>query len=356
VLTLRLTPGPGWRSAARDLSTASAALGAYLARTAEQVNALPGVASTVFASAGPLAPFGPGFGGVAVKGLVPPAERNVNVLVVSPHYFATMRTPVVDGRELVDTDTATSDLVVVVNQALQRRFAAGRSLIDATLLVDGRNVRIVGVARDMPGNTLRDEIPPLMYMAVTQIGRLGVMSAQMSMMVRTTGVSPASLANDVRRRIWTLDSNAIVADVTTLEDRVGASLRTERQSAVVFTSLAVIALIIAAIGVYGVATYSMAQRTKELGIRIAMGATRRDIATIVLRHAVLPALAGMAMGVPVAAASTRLLGSLLYGVTPLDVGSFAAAGGVLSLAALAATIAPTRRVLRLDPLEALRTE
>ncbi len=356
VLTLRLSPGQGWRGAARDLSTASATLAAYLARTAEQVDTLPGVASTVFASAGPLAPFGPGFGGVAVQGLVPPADQNVNVLVVSPHYFGTMRTPIVEGRELADTDTATSGLVVVVNQALQRRFAAGRSLIDATLRVDGHDVTIVGVARDVPGNTLRDEIPPLMYMGVAQIGRLGVMSAQMSMMVRTTGVSPASLANDVRRRIWAVDGNAIVADVTTLDDRVGASLRTERQSAVVFTSLAVIALIIAAIGVYGVATCAMAQRTKELGIRIAMGATRRDIAAIVLRHAVLPALVGMAMGVPAAAASTRLLGSLLYGVTPLDASSFAAAGAVLAIAAVLATIAPTRRVWRLDPLRALKTE
>jgi hypothetical protein len=189
----------------------------------------------VFASAGPLAPFGPGFEGVAVQGLVPPADQNVNVLVVSPHLLRDDAHSNRRRRELTDTDTATSGLVVVVNQALQRRFAAGRSLIDATLRVDGQDVTIVGVARDMPGNTLRDEIPPLMYMAVAQIGRLGVMSAQMSMMVRTTGVSPASLANDVRRRIWAVDSNAIVADVTTLDDRVGASLRTERQSAVVFT-------------------------------------------------------------------------------------------------------------------------
>ena len=121
-----------------------------------------------------------------------------------------------------------------------------------------------------------------------------------------------------------------------------------------FAALALIALVIAAIGVYGVATYAVAQRTKELGIRITLGASRRTIVGLVLRHAVTPALIGI--GIPVAAASMRLLASMLYGVSALDAGSFAAAAAVLAIAALVATIAPTRRVLRLDPLVALRSD
>jgi ABC-type antimicrobial peptide transport system permease subunit len=142
----------------------------------------------------------------------------------------------------------------------------------------------------------------------------------------------------------------------TLGDRVTASLRTERQSAAIFSGLAAIALLIAAFGVYGVATYAVVQRTKEMGIRVALGADQRDLMKVIGRHAILPVLGGIGLGILVAVGATRLLASMLYGVTALDAVSFIAAAGALAVAAMAATIAPACRVLRLDPLEALRTE
>jgi predicted permease len=356
VLTLRLTPGAAWRGGARDAAAASGALNTYLDSVRERVNAVPGIIAVALASTGPLAPFGPGFTGVSVKGLPPVANQSVSVLSVTSRYFETMRTPLVEGREFGRNDTASSEPVVIVNQALQRRFAAGRSLVDARLVVDNRELTIAGVANDTPGTTLRDDVAPLMYVPVSQLGRLGVMTAQMTMMVRTNGVQPAGLANDIRRSIWAFDANAVLADVTTMEDRIGTSLRTERQSAVIFTALAIIALLIAAMGVYGVATYVIAQRTKELGIRIALGAERGNIVWLVVRQTALPALTGVALGVPVAMASTRLLESILYGITALDGRSFAIAAALLAMAAVAAIVAPTRRVLRLDPVEALRAE
>jgi ABC-type antimicrobial peptide transport system permease subunit len=246
--------------------------------------------------------------------------------------------------------------VIVVNEAFQRQFAAGRSLVGAQVLTDNRLLNVVGVSHDVPGSTLRDDIRPAMYVPLAQSAVTNMLSAQMTMVVRTLGVPPATIAPGVRSAIWALDRNAVLADITTLDDRVATSLRTERQTAIVFTALAIIALVIAAIGVYGVATYAVAQRTKELGIRITLGASRRDIVELVLRQAVTPALVGIGLGIPVAAASTRLLASMLYGVTALDARSFAAAAAVLAIAALAATIAPTRRVLKLDPLAALRAD
>jgi predicted permease len=356
VLTLRLSPGPGWRAGAADAPTAAAALATYLGRLSERMSTVPGASSVAFASAGPLAPSGPGFSGVTVKGLPAPAHQDVSVLSVTPHYFDTLRTPLVGGREFTESDTSASEPVVIVNQALQRRFAAGRSLVDATLLINNHELTIVGVASDMPGNTLRDEIQPVMYVPVSQLGRLGVMTAQMTMMVRAQGVRAAGIANGVRRSIWAFDSSAVVADVTTLEDRVDTSLRTERQSAVILSTLALIALLIAAIGVYGVATYAVTQRTRELGIRVALGAEQRDIVRLVLGQSVLPTIAGILAGVPLAFGGAQLLTSMLYGVDALDVPSFLGAAATLTLVAVTATITPTRRVLRLDPVEALRSE
>jgi len=356
VLTLRLSPGPAWRGTARDMAATSDALNTYLNQVVERVSAAPRAISVALASAGPLAPSGPGFSGVTVKGLPGPTNQNVSVRSVTAHYFETLRTAIVEGREFLESDTSTATPVVIVNQALQRRFAPGRSLVDARLVVNNRELTIIGVANDTPGNTLRDEIEPLMYVPVSQLGQLGVMNAQMTMLVRTNGVQPAALANDVRRSIWAFDSNAVLADVTTLEDRIGTSLRTERQSAVIFTALAIIALLVATIGVYGVATYVIAQRTKELGIRIALGAERSNIVWLVVRQTALPALTGVVVGIPMAIASTQLLDSILYGITALDVRSFAAAAALLTTAAITAIVAPTRRMLRLDPVEALRSE
>jgi putative ABC transport system permease protein len=173
--------------------------------------------------------------------------------------------------------------------------------------------------------------------------------------IRTSG-EPATALPAIRRAIWSADPNAIIAGVAPLEDRVAESLRAERQSAVVFTALAAIALLIAAIGVYGVGTYTVAQRTKELGLRIALGADRRDIVRLVAWQTLMPTVAGLSAGTLVAIGATRLLGSLLYGVTALDARSFATAAAVLTVAALLATVAPVRRVLRLDPLHALKVE
>jgi putative ABC transport system permease protein len=317
---------------------------------------VPGITSVSFSTLPPLAGAGAGFGGLTVEGLVPPRDRNASVVFVTPGYFETLHTPIVAGRNLLDTDTATSRAVVVVNEAFQRRFAAGVSVLNRRIMADDLSMTIVGIARDVVPKTLRDQTEPLIFVPLVQSARTSIFSPILTLAVRTTGARAPEAIADVRRAIWSVEPSAVIADVITLDDRVAESLRTERQSAAIFSGLAAIALLIAAFGVYGVATYAVVQRTRELGIRAALGADQRDLMRVIGRHAIVPVLGGIGLGIVVAIGATRMLASLLYGVTALDAGSFLAAAGVLTIAAMVATIAPTCRLLRLDPLKALRTE
>jgi putative ABC transport system permease protein len=167
---------------------------------------------------------------------------------------------------------------------------------------------------------------------------------------------PGAIAPLIRRTIWSLDPAIVIDGLATMEERIAASVRAERQSAIVFSALAGMALAIAAIGVYGVGAYAAVQRTREIGIRMALGAARRDVRRLVHAQTIPPMLAGLAFGLAGAWATTRLLESHLYGVTPLDPVAFSAAAIVLLGVALLAGHLPARRAMKVDPLSALRTE
>jgi predicted permease len=355
VLTLRLTPQLPHIESARDFPAAAAALTRYSDELIGRLTTIPGVTAAGMVTTAPLTPYGAGFGGISVDGQPAPRDALAWVSFVTPAYFGTLRMSIDEGRAFAGTDTADSDPVVIVNDTFRRRFAPSGRIIERTLTSDRRSMRVVGVVHDVVARTLRDEVEPMIFFPLAQMGRTAFFNSQLTVAIRTSG-EPATALPAIRRAIWSADPNAIIAGVAPLEDRVAESLRAERQSAVVFTALAAIALLIAAIGVYGVGTYTVAQRTKELGLRIALGADRRDIVRLVAWQTLMPTVAGLSAGTLVAIGATRLLGSLLYGVTALDARSFATAAAVLTVAALLATVAPVRRVLRLDPLHALKVE
>jgi ABC-type antimicrobial peptide transport system permease subunit len=160
----------------------------------------------------------------------------------------------------------------------------------------------------------------------------------------------------VRRQIWAVDRNIVIDELSSMDERIAASIRSERRSAWLFALFAMAALAIATIGVYGVAAYSMTQRTKEIGIRMALGAGRADVSKLVILQTLVSILVGIAIGLTGALTATRLIASRLYGVTPLDPATFLGAALVLVSIALAAGYIPARRAMTIDPLVALRTE
>jgi putative ABC transport system permease protein len=360
VLTLRLSMTPNRLRPATDIGAASAIIDRLAAEVRNNIGAVAGVRSVGLVTMAPLTFGGAGFNGISIEGVASPSGPDnsfVSAPFVTPAYFDTMRTPLIEGRDFRDGDAADTELVAIVNEAFQRHFAPHRrSLLGAHILVDRRSLTVVGVVHDVSGSTLRDPVAPVLFLPLSQMAVSHIYYGLMSVMVRTNGVPPGRIAEDVRRAIWRVDPAAVIADVMPMENRVAAAMQTERQSAAIFTALAMVALLIAAIGVYGVGSYAVAQRTKEFGIRIALGAGRREVLRLVTAQMLGPTLLGMAVGIPVAAAATRLLAALLYGVTPLDLTSFSLAATVLAMAALAATIAPVRRVLRVDPLDALRVD
>jgi putative ABC transport system permease protein len=169
-------------------------------------------------------------------------------------------------------------------------------------------------------------------------------------------VSRGAKLREVQDLIWAINLNIVISEIATMDQRVARTIRTERDSALLFGLFAVAALVIAAVGVYGVAAYAIAQRTKEIGIRIALGAVRRDVLRLVVPQTLAPAVIGIVMGGAGASIATRLVASMVYGVTPLDPATFAVAGLVLISVALTAAWLPARRATRMDPLVALRSQ
>jgi putative ABC transport system permease protein len=213
---------------------------------------------------------------------------------------------------------------------------------------------VVGVTRDVPDRSLREAPGPLLMAPLAQMPGVHISWASLTFVLRTAEADPLRVAPDVRRTIWAVNPNIVIAETTTMRARLAAGMRGERDSAILFGLLAVAAVLMAAIGVYGIAAYTIAQRTKEIGIRVALGADAADVRRLVLTQTLWPTLLGIAAGVLAAAVLTRFVAAMLYGVAPLDFVAFAIGAVLLVSVALAATLIPTHRAIRIDPLVALR--
>jgi len=321
----------------------------------ERLRTLPGVRGAAISSgvpfgAGtysrtPTAPVGPSM-------LPPGASIPIDWRTVSPDYFRTMQIPLVRGRFFTDADTATAPPVMIVSEdTVKRLWGKGDPLGRQLRIVgSGKVYTVIGVVGNALTSALNEEPVPAMYYSAAT-----VLWPTMDIVVRTAG-EPLAMLPAVRQRVRELDPELPVSTVRSMEQWISISAAQPRLNAVLVAVFACVALLIAAIGVYGVLAYSVEQRTREIGLRMAMGAQRGNVLRLVVREGMLVALAGIGVGLAGALAVSRVLASLLYGVPERDPATFASVAAALAVVALAACAAPAYRASKVDPMVALRFE
>ena len=295
---------------------------------------------------------------VVVEGapVVALAERpSVGVRVVTPGYFQTMSIPILKGRTFNAQDRENTPNVIVVNEALASRFWPNEDAIGKRLSIEedpGKQVwrEIVGVAGNVKHKALETDVMPEAYFPYQQFpGNF------MNLVVHTTS-DPVSMVPAIRNQVSSIDKDQPVSDVMTMEQRLAKSVASSRFVMLLLGSFSVLALGLAAIGIYGVMAYLVTQRTQEIGVRMALGAQRRDVLRLVVGKGMALAIVGTTIGVVASLAFTRLMRSLLFEVTPTDWLTFVIASTVLLGVALLACYIPARRATKVDPLIALRYE
>jgi len=272
---------------------------------------------------------------------------------ISPGYFDTMRIPLLRGRTFTDGDVRTSQLVMVVSQSTALKFFGDADPIGRALRPSAKPelaYTIVGVVGDVRDQALNQETPTLYY-SIPQRGSWPLMDV----VVRTDG-SPEAWLPAIRQRIHDLDAGLALANVNTMDQWLSNSAAQPRLNTVLLATFAVVALVIAAIGIYGVLAYSVNQRRREIGLRMALGATPRSVLELVVGQGMKVALVGVGIGLAGGLALGRALSSLVFGVPVHDPATFGLVGVVLTGVALAACIIPARRAARVDPMVALREE
>ena len=347
LLTARI-PMAGGRNATPERRVA------FIQQVMERVSTLPGVQSAAGVTFLPLTGLGAGTA-FAVDGRpAPPTERRPMGLLrsVTPGYFQTMGIPLVAGRVFTEADVKSAPPVILVNQTLARRFWPQGNPIGGRLVVDtdSRTAEIVGVVGDLKPDRIEGEDWPTIYDPYAQAP-----VTIMNLIVRTSR-PPLSLASSVEKEVHRLDPEQAVASVRLMDTVVNEAFAGARFNTVLLGIFAVIAFTLAAVGIYGVVAYDVTQRIHELGIRLALGAQRRDVLRMVVGQVAALAVIGIGLGLAAASALTRLMATMLFGVKPTDAYTFAAISVLLGAVALAASYLPSRRAMALDPLTALRHE
>jgi len=279
--------------------------------------------------------------------------REQTFIAVSPGYFETLGATLLSGRDFTGRDRAGSPLVAIVNETFATRHVAGSEPLRMRLSTpDYGDIEIVGVVKDMVGNDLRGSPPPTVYLSWFQIAATAQTFS--TLQVRASGSIP-ELSEAIRQELRPGMSGTAV-EIRPLAAQIAGATVTERLMTTLTTGLGVLALVLASIGLYGVLAYSAAVRRKEIGIRLALGASRRAVFVLVLGQGAWVAAAGIVFGIAGAVALTRYLEGLLFGLTPLDVRTFAAVAAGFAAIALVASYIPAWRAARVDPLTSLRYE
>jgi len=325
---------------------------ALTAQLLERVQSLPGVKD---ASMTRFAPISGGSGTnlsfrVNRDGASPILAREVWVNNVGPRYFATLGVPVISGREFNDRDTASSAPVVILNQTFAERYFGKGSPIGKIIHLQDTPMEVVGLVRDSKYSEIRETVEPTVYRAIYQQFNVPV-----QLLIRTER-SPETIAAAVRAEAQSVIGPTVSVRERTLKGSIEATIVQERLMTRLATLFGGLALVLAVIGLYGVISNSVSRRSKELGIRIALGFDRRGAVKLVLREVFRLVGAGIVVGLPLAILLTRYLEKLLYGLTPDDPLNILTAVGALLLSALAAAFIPARRASRVDPVLALRNE
>ncbi len=335
-----------------------------MGRIAEEVSHSPGVRSVALAT--PI-PMGRGITSNGVMAEGKPrmsAEFLVQSIlnIVTPDYFRTMGIPILRGRALLPADRRGSQKVVVVNETLAESLYPGQDPIGRKLdccesLPDGSPDYkvIVGVARDLHSFGLASKVEPEFYLPAAQVPDIAWNWIQRTfyLVARSEG-EPEALIPAIRRIVASIDPDIPVYQVSSMEQRMAGSLATARFNTLLLTLLGVIGLILSVVGIYGVIAYFVTQRTAEIGVRMALGATPRHVVLLVLRQAAIPVVAGVVLGLAASAAATRVLSAYLVGVEPTDPLTLATVVAVLAGAALLASLVPARRAASVPPTQALQ--
>jgi putative ABC transport system permease protein len=349
VLTLRVTlPYLKYQEDGQVVAFYQEALG--------RLRTLPGVSSASAISALPFADLGSATD-FTIEGRPAPAPGDFNstdVRVVDEDFFRTMKIPVVSGRTFNRQEGAEDRSVAVINEAMARMHFAGENplgkRIFVTMKADPYPTEIIGVVGDAKYKTLDGEMRPMVYWTPPQL------PGRSMMILLRTSVDPESLAPAARREILAIDKDQPVADVRTMEGWLAESMARTRFGTLLLAAFAGLALTLAAIGIYGVMSHSVAQRQSEIGVRMALGARARDVLALVIRQGIALVFIGVVLGLLGALALTRVLSSLLYGVSATDPLTFAAIAMLLLGVSWIACYIPARRAARVDPLNAIRYE
>jgi putative ABC transport system permease protein len=321
-----------------------------------RVQTLPGVQSAAIASNLPLTYDGDSIL-IATEGRADPPpdqRRDVVTRVVGPRYFETMGIALVAGREFTEKDKEDSPWGVVISEMTARYFwpgenPIGKRLKPGTSASTSRWREVIGVAEDVRQNDFVAEPKLQMYLTYEQADWF----APNALVVRTS-VDPLSLGPAVRRTVWEIDKDQPVSDIRSMEDIVSEAVARQRFSMLLLGIFASLALFLAAVGIYGVMSYSVAQRTREIGIRMALGAQRSDVLKMTIRHGLQLVFVGVVIGLAAAFVLTRVMSSLLFGVSATDPITFVAIPLLLMSVALLASYIPALRSMKIDPMVALR--
>jgi putative ABC transport system permease protein len=346
LLTVQLTPGV--------VRFGSPAAGVELdRRLIERMSAIPGVAAVTTASSLPLER-GPNF----IFGLEGEPPENINYVelrAVGPDYHSTLGIPLRAGRSLTASDAAGAVPVIVVNEALAKLLGGPQNALGKRLII-GRGTpgasaprEIVGIVSNVADGRPGTRLFPTLYIPRTQFGGGNVI-----VLIRTTG--PVPIVPDVRRAVHAIDATLPIARIRTMDEVASAAVAQQRFNMQLTGVFAGTALALAMIGLYGLLSYQVAQRTREIGVRIALGARRSDVLAMVVRRGLILTAAGLSIGAAGALGLSRFLKTLLFGVTPTSPWVYAIVGGVLLAVATIASLVPARRAMRADPVMALRSE
>ncbi|HXT27386.1 MAG TPA: ABC transporter permease [Candidatus Eisenbacteria bacterium] len=316
----------------------------------DRVKALPGVDSAVFARVTPL-----GYGSfsstpIAVDGYLSPPEEQPTVQYneVGPDYFRTMGIPLVSGREFTRADDERAALVAVVNETMAAKYWSGRNPIGERVKVKDRWMRVIGVAKNSKYQSVRERPTPFFYVSRRQNFSVGA-----GLFIRTP-LSPGIMATELANEVHALDGNLAPYEVITLQEQLDRSTSPQLVAVTLVGVLGGLTLLLAVIGLYGVMSYAVSQNTRELGLRMVLGANRSSVLRLVMSRGLTLMAGGVLLGAAAALALTRLLGNLLFDISPHDPQAFGSALAVMTIASLAACTLPAWRATRTDPARVLR--